>query len=174
MPANVLLPLTWFVAMGCVVLFALWRIVVVGGEARRVAHGYRIASDVAHRADGWIADAAGMIDAMRRRQVEPEEMASPLAAASAALGALASEVRAGLPRQPSPSMTALVEELDRAQRALELVDYGRGLLASADRLGEGETSIKRGYLNLLHARDAIRLRGVEIRAATPGSATRTA
>jgi hypothetical protein len=173
-PANVLLPLAWFVAMGCVVLFALWRIVVVGGEARRVAHGYRIASDVAHRADGCLADAAGMIDAMRRRQVEPEEMASPLADAAGTLGALASEVRAGLPRQPSPSMTALVEELDRAQRALELVDYGRGLLASADRLGEGETSIKRGYLNLLHARDAIRLRGAEIRASTPGSATRTA
>ena len=35
----------------------------------------------------------------------------------------------------------------------------------ADGLAEGETSVKRGYLNMLHARDAIRARGEAIAAA---------
>jgi hypothetical protein len=45
-----------------------------------------------------------------------------------------------------------------------------------DHIGEGETSIKRGYLNLVHAKEAIRTRGEqfarEASGETGGSARR--
>jgi hypothetical protein len=53
---------------------------------------------------------------------------------------------------------AIAGELERAARALEMVDHGCAILTSA-RAGtrelEAQTSIKRGYLNVLHAREAI-------------------
>jgi hypothetical protein len=50
--------------------------------------------------------------------------------------------------------------MERAQRAIELVTHGGELLADISGVGwgEGETSVKRGYLNLVHAREAIRQR----------------
>ena len=49
-------------------------------------------------------------------------------------------------------------ELERAGRALEMVSHGCELLA-ASRSGyhelEAQTAVKRGYLNALHAREAI-------------------
>jgi hypothetical protein len=51
-----------------------------------------------------------------------------------------------------------VAELERAGRALEMVEHGRSIQASARSGGrevEAQTSIKRGYLNVLHAREAI-------------------
>ena len=49
-------------------------------------------------------------------------------------------------------------ELERAERALAMVDHGATILAQVRRRGrelEAQTSIKRGYLNLIHAREAI-------------------
>jgi len=50
------------------------------------------------------------------------------------------------------------EEIDRAARAVETVQHGCALLgvaAGRPRELEGQTSIKRGYLNLLHAGEAL-------------------
>ena len=57
----------------------------------------------------------------------------------------------------------LVAELERADRALAMVDHGATILrrdrpARAREL-EAQTSIKRGYLNLVHAREAIARHG---------------
>ena len=52
----------------------------------------------------------------------------------------------------------LVAELERAGRALAMVEHGATILASVRggaRELEAQTSIKRGYLNLIHAREAI-------------------
>jgi hypothetical protein len=65
----------------------------------------------------------------------------------------------------------LVHELDRAGRALEMIGHGCTLMAAASRPNaelEAQTSIKRGYLNLIHAREAIgRLATEAIALATP-------
>ena len=48
--------------------------------------------------------------------------------------------------------------LERAGRALSTVEHGTNILASVRggaRELEAQTSIKRGYLNLIHAREAI-------------------
>ena len=52
----------------------------------------------------------------------------------------------------------LVPELERAGRALAMVEHGATILAQVRRRGrelEAQTSLKRGYLNLLHAKEAI-------------------
>jgi hypothetical protein len=57
-----------------------------------------------------------------------------------------------------------VSEIERAQRAVDLIEHGRTLMLDPkeDGIAEGETSVKRGYLNLLHARDAVKSRAHEI------------
>jgi hypothetical protein len=53
---------------------------------------------------------------------------------------------------------AMLYELERAGRALEMVAHGCALLAttrSGYRELEAQTAVKRGYLNALHAREAI-------------------
>ena len=49
-------------------------------------------------------------------------------------------------------------EIERASRALGMVEHGANMLASSRRGSrdlEAQTSIKRGYLNLIHAREAV-------------------
>ena len=53
---------------------------------------------------------------------------------------------------------ALVADLERAERALAMVDHGATILARIRRRGrelEAQTALKRGYLNLMHAREAV-------------------
>ncbi|HEY5487224.1 MAG TPA: hypothetical protein VIK06_06210, partial [Candidatus Limnocylindrales bacterium] len=71
---------------------------------------------------------------------------------------------------PPAFAAGLVAELDRTERAIELIEHGAEMLSesSFERHGEGETAIKRGYLNLLHAREAIRACGDEIAAMSDG------
>jgi hypothetical protein len=47
---------------------------------------------------------------------------------------------------------------------VDLIEHGRTLMLNPkeEGHGEGETSVKRGYLNLLHARDAVKSRAREI------------
>ena len=58
----------------------------------------------------------------------------------------------------------IVAELERAKRALEMIEHGVSIQVSA-RAGarelESQTAIKRGYLNVLHAREAIAGHAVE-------------
>ena len=165
MPISVLVPVVLFVAMGMVVVLSLWRIVVVGGEARRSTQSLRLASDVAHRAEGCLAELAATVDALRHRRIRPDEATEALVSGSAALSAFVTEARSALARASIPPVSELVSELERAYRSLELIEHGRELMEiEGGTAGEGETSIKRGYLNLVHARDAIQRSGAEIRA----------
>ena len=58
----------------------------------------------------------------------------------------------------------LVAELERARRALEMVEHGTSMMLMARRGPrelEAQTSIKRGYLNLIHAREAFARHALE-------------
>ena len=169
-----LLPVALFVGMGVVVIAALWRIFVVGGEARRTAQGLRVALDVAHRADVCLTDLALQFDALRHHRLDPDAASGDVEAALDRMRAIVAEGHALPERNSSKAVCSLVEERDRALRSLELIDHGRGLLALRDGdPGEGETAVKRGYLNLVHARDSIREREKEVRGeSAPGSAMR--
>ena len=62
------------------------------------------------------------------------------------------------PSQGQRIRSDLVADLERAERALGMVEHGTTTMLTARRGPrelEAQTSIKRGYLNLIHAREAI-------------------
>jgi hypothetical protein len=171
LPPGVLIPLVAFAVLA--VLFAL--ILRRAGRllaAMREADAFRSAvADLAARIDISLGGVVERIDALRRHQLPSDAIAENLSAATEALQRYTDE--AGALRPPPPLIgprDGLVAELERAGRALEMVVHGSGLMASrpgAVRELEAQTSIKRGYLNLIHAREAIRRLAVE---AATGSA----
>ena len=127
--------------------------------------------DLAARADTSLGGAATEIDAVRRKQVGPETITETVAAATDAVERFADEAR-GL-RGPSSARQIrddVVAALERAHRALEMVEHGTSILGAARRGSrelEAQTSIKRGYLNLLHAREALARHALEAQALEP-------
>ncbi len=129
------------------------------GETREAESFRRAIADIAGRAEASLAGVSERIDALRRHQVEPDDVSPNLAAALDAVSRYADEARALRPPAPFAAIReAFVEDLDRASRALELVAHGCTILGQGrSRSGEleAQTSVKRGYLNVLHAREAV-------------------
>lgn len=115
--------------------------------------------DLARRVEASLGDVSILIDQVRRREVEPETISLSLAAARDAVERYTEEARAlGAPTVAVVHRDAIVHELGRAGRALELVGHGCVLYGTGRRIergSEAETAVKRGYLNLIHARETI-------------------
>jgi hypothetical protein len=157
--AAVLLPVMAFIALaaGLVVVFrGTSRIAARTREIHQFRGGVK---DLAARVDAQIEAAAGRIDAVRHHQAGPEVISQTVVDASEALERYGDEARALRgPRRAQSIRDDLVAELERASRALGMVEHGANMLASSRRGSrelEAQTSIKRGYLNLIHAREAI-------------------
>ena len=125
----------------------------------RIAEGFRGATgDLARRVNQSLTEIAGVIDPVRRREVDGLSIRPSLAGAQDAALRYAAEARA-LAGPPSTvaAQVRMVEELERVERALALIDHGCMLALEDNRMERGpeaDTAIKRGYLNLLHAREA--------------------
>ena len=129
-------------------------------QRTRVAESFRgDIADLARRIERSLGDVSILIDALRRRAAEPEDVRPSLEAARDAVERYAEEARnLGGPRSTAARRQGMVAELERAGRALELVDHGCAVAMASRRLDhapEAETSVKRGYLNLIHARESI-------------------
>jgi hypothetical protein len=147
------------VALGLALWIVLRRASRLIAETRRIEGFQRATRDLVERIGPSLDGVAARIDAVRRHTIPAEAIADNLAAATEAVQRYADEARALKgPAGGADIRAALVAELGRAERALEMVEHGRSILTSA-RVGgrelEAQTSIKRGYLNLLHAREAI-------------------
>jgi len=165
MSVDTLAPLVVSFAMGVVAVYVVWRVLIVGGELRRSAQQDKAPADLAHRADASLTELCAIVDDLRRRKSAPESGAPSLHASADALRRYAEEAEAIARRNPGHEAGAtLVAEIERAQRAVDLIEHGRQLMLdrAVERIGEGETAVKRGYLNLVHAREAIRARGQQI------------
>lgn len=157
--AVILLPVMAFVAL------AAGLIVVFRGTARIAARTREIqqfrggVKDLAARVDASLESATGRIDAVRHHLAGPELIGQTVVDATEALERYGDEARALKgPRRAQAVRDELVAELERASRALGMVEHGANMLASSRRGSrdlEAQTSIKRGYLNLIHAREAI-------------------
>jgi hypothetical protein len=126
----------------------------------REAEGFRgDIADLARRVETSLGDVSVVIDGVRRHDTEPETIQASLAAARDATERYADEARAmAAPALARPHRDAIVFELERAGRALELVAHGCVLYGTGRRLERGteaDTAVKRGYLNLIHARESI-------------------
>jgi len=155
----VLLPLLAFVVLAAGTAIVLRRAGRIVAKTREV-EGFRGAiRDLAARVDTSLEGATSRIDAVRRGQVGADTIGETISAATDAVERYVEEARAiHGPATALAIRDEIVAELERAGRALAMVDHGASILAQVRRRGrelEAQTAIKRGYLNLLHAREAI-------------------
>jgi len=165
--ALVVASLALFVALAAAFLYVLRRAAHVVAVTREDETFRRDAASLTDRAASAMADGAERIDRVRRRQDAPGELDEVLPGILETLAGFRVEADALAPPQAlAPFQARIADELDRASRAVETVAHGCVLLAATSgrtREMEGETSVKRGYLNLLHAREALVTLGVDLR-----------
>jgi hypothetical protein len=171
MPIVLVLPIAIFVALFVVFAALLRRIGILLAEQKETNAFRTSVRDLAGRIDATLGAIIGQIDAVRRQQVEAETIAGTLDSTIATLLTYGEEARALTgPRVIVAPKAELIAELDRADRALEMVEYGCSIMTSQDhgaRYSEAQTAIKRGYLNVLHSRDAIARHAADIAASRP-------
>lgn len=159
MDPAVVLPLAAFLALSALFVAILRRASRVFSETRDAMTFRRGVAEISRRAGTAIDSVGRPIDGLRRREIEPDAILGDLEAAQAIIDRCRGEARAL--RAPTAMVLlrdALADELERAGRALDSVEYGRSVLTTGARdwrQPEAGTSIKRGYLNLLHAREAM-------------------
>ena len=169
--AVALLPVMAFIALaaGLVVVFrGSTRIAARAREIQRFQSGVR---DLAARIDTSLGSATVRIDAVRHHQAGPELIGQAVVDAVEALERSIEEAR-GLkgPRRAQAIRDDLVAEFERAGRALGMIEHGADMLVSSRRGSrdlEAQTSIKRGYLNLIHAREALARHALRAEDLTP-------
>jgi len=155
----ILLPLGAFVALAALTAIVLRRAGSIVARSREV-DGFRGAvRDLSARVDISLEGATSRIDAVRRGHAAAETIGPTIGAATDAVERYAEQTRA---LHGPPHVLAIrddiVAELERAARALQTVDHGATIMAQVRRRGrelEAQTALKRGYLNLIHAREAI-------------------
>jgi hypothetical protein len=126
---------------------------------RDVERFRRQVGDLGARIETSLGEICARVDSLRRGQLDAEALGDDITASLDAVGKYADEARElHPPSDASRIREDIVAELERAGRALEMIEHGRSIQASARAGGrevEAQTSIKRGYLNVLHAREAI-------------------
>ena len=162
------IPLVAFVLLAAAVIVLVRRVSRSLARTRDAERFRRAVGDLAGRIDESLGGVIERIDAVRRHQVAASVIAPNLAAAREAVDRYTEEATAlQSPPETEDVKGSLLAELDRASRALAMVDHGCGLLSQGSgrhRELEAQTAIKRGYLNALHAREAIARHAAELAA----------
>jgi hypothetical protein len=162
---TIVLPIALFLVLGALFLLFLRRAGRLVAVTRDVERFRRQVADLAARIETSLAELCARVDAVRRGQLAAPAVVDDLTASIDAVGKYADEARdLKPPAEAIRIRDEIVAELDRAKRALEMIDHGISIQVSA-RAGarelESQTAIKRGYLNVLHAREAVARHAVE-------------
>ena len=165
-------PLLLFALLAVSFLLVLQRAGRLVAETREMDGFRRTAGELAARIAASLAGAGQRIDAVRRGEVAPDSIRETLDSARDAMERYRAEAEALVaPAGYDPLRVRLAEELDRALRALDMIDHGCATLSAASvgrgRAAEGQTAIKRGYLNILHASEAVVEVGTNLRSPRP-------
>ncbi len=172
MDPALLIPLIGFVILAALFASVLQRAGRVVAETREAEGFRRRVDDLARRIDTSLGGVLERIDQVRRRKLEADSIAENVTAALDAIRRYEGEAQAlRAPGTAIAQHARLIAQLERAARALEMVQHGCAVLGSVrgghQREVEAQTSIKRGYLNLLHAREAILEHAAEIAEVPP-------
>ncbi len=155
----ILLPIMAFIALAAGLVVVFRGSGRIAARTRELQQFKAAVKDLTFRADTLLGAAADQIDAVRHQQAGPEAIGQTVTDATETLERYGDEARTWSgPRRAQAIRDDLIGELERAIRALGMVEHGTNMLASARRGArdlEAQTSIKRGYLNLIHAREAI-------------------
>jgi hypothetical protein len=154
-----LLPLAAFIALAAASVIILRRAGRLIANTREIQGFRSTVRDLNERIGLSLDGAAQRIDAVRRQQLPADGLGDTVSATRDAVTRYAEEARA-LKGPPEAAAIArdIVSDLDRAKRAIDMVEHGATILASVRRGGrelEAQTSITCGYLNLIHAREAM-------------------
>ncbi len=165
------IPLVLFVLLAATFVLLLRRAARVMAIARQLDAFRNAVQDLASRSAASLGSVAERIDAVRRGAVAPDTIGDALVEAVEGVARHRAEADAiVVPEGYSRIRTRLLDELERADRALEMVGHGCDALegmVGRPRQDEGNTAVKRGYLNLLHAREAIVDVAADLRARPP-------
>jgi hypothetical protein len=153
------LPLLAFLILLALFLLVLRRAGRFIAATRDVERFRRQVGDLAGRVETSLGEVCARVDAVRRGQLGADQLADDLSASLDAVGRYTDEARGFHPPVDGrPIRDEIVAALERSSRALEMIEHGRSIQASARSGGreiEAQTAIKRGYLNVLHARESI-------------------
>jgi hypothetical protein len=153
------LPILAFLVLLALFLLVLRRAGRFVAATRDVERFRRQVGDLSERVERSLAEICGRVDAVRRGQIGADQIADDLSASLDAVGRYTDEAeRLHPPAEAVAIRIEIVGALERASRALEMIEHGRAIQASARSGGreiEAQTAIKRGYLNVLHAREAV-------------------
>jgi hypothetical protein len=157
--ALILLPVMAFIALAAGLIVVFRGTARIAARTRELQRFRAAVKDIASQVDASLESAANRIDAVRHHQAGPEAISQTVVDATEALERYGDEARALRgPRRAQAMRDEFVAEIERASRALGMVEHGANMLASSRRGSrdlEAQTSIKRGYLNLIHAREAV-------------------
>lgn len=170
------IPLAAFVALAIVFVVVLRRASRALAQTREAERFREAVDDLAGRIDRSLGGVIERVDAVRRHHVAAADIGENVEAASDAVRRYAEEAGRLAGPVPADEVRAnLLAELDRAGRALEMVAHGCALLdlsAGGPRELEAQTAIKRGYLNALHAREAIARHAADLASGRPADEQR--
>jgi hypothetical protein len=159
MELAIVLPLAGFLVLAGLFALFLRRAGRLIAATRDVEKFRRQVKDLASRVETSLAELCTRVDAVRRGQLAAPAVVDDLSASVDAVEKYADEARALRPPAEGVRLRdEIVAELERAKRALQMIEHGVAIQASARAGGrevEAQTAIKRGYLNVLHAREAI-------------------
>ncbi len=174
MKAELILWVGLLVVLFLLFLLTLRRLSVLIARTRDLEQVQRSVDSIDRRFAAAIGPIVNRLDEIRRRSGDPLVLARELDPARGMLQDLAAETRLlHVPAVLAGQAAILVHEMDRAVRATELVGHGMdALLAAGHRELEAQTSLKRGALNLRHARDAFGRAAVEVAAVRPADVAR--
>ena len=164
-------PLVAFVILAAVFLVLFRRASRALARTRDEERFRRAVDDLARRIDASLGGVVERIDEVRRHQVGADEIQPNLVAAREAIARYTEEATALHGPVPADEVRAnLLAELGRAARALAMAAHGCELNVAGlgrNRELEAQTAIKRGYLNALHAREAIARHADELASGRP-------
>jgi hypothetical protein len=174
--AAIVLPVVAFLALATAFAVILRRAGRLLAATRDVERFRRQVGDLGQRVETSLGEISHRVDALRRGQVDATTVSDDLTASLDAVGRYADEARALVPPVDASRIRAgLISELERAARAIGMIEHGCAIQISA-RAGarelEAQTAIKRGYLNVLHAREAINRLRLDAFALTPAGEVR--
>ena len=154
----VVLPLVFAILLVMLLVLFVQRGSRALAYTRALAGFQRDAADLAARIDATLEPLVSRVDGVRRQQTPATEIYEELRAGLDAMASYLEEARAiRAPDELAETRSMIAQDIQRGARALEMVMHGVRLWRSGHGRQaelEAQTAIKRGYLNLLHARDA--------------------
>lgn len=151
------------------------RMTKLAGQTRELTAYQAALESIAIRSAAAVDPVIEHLDEVRRRSGDPARVADVVPAAADQVHVAVMEARAlRAPAALVDRTAAVIAELERSERALDLIDHGLSGLVGirGPRELEIQTTLKRGALNLRHARDAIAGVAAEVAALGPADLRR--